>query len=1410
MLRYLFIILLVFSSVINAQTKNEEPEFYQMMKSTNPNVYQVDSLYEIYRTQTSNEFSPEVLKAIKAEKQKHKEPHSPWLSNARKESTPMKKEFRSEYEKEYLEWRKEVQPYINEKGFVKYPTEREMKANFSTQPKAKKRTRRSLFRSRSANASSIYDSEEVPYHATFEGWHYYGPVKMLTNDGRPHITSQANVRAFAQSASNPNYAVCAVENGTIYVSKNKGGMWHYAAKNYNIKGVTALSFSASNENVIFAGVSAGRGVGRLYVSRDGGVTWKDITSNFNELPKYSSPGNAISKIISISVDDNPMNDIMLLATNRGVLRLRQSSVGGEVSYQFEVLLEKGITDVVSRPNHKGEFYALAFDDDKNHLYFYKSTDGGSSWEIKGTAGKGWFEPEKRMQKSFGGRLATSLSNDNIVYAYLIENREAEDNGYLGVYRSDDSGENWTLPNTNGPGRGAKGYNSTTNRNLATFPFQPLGGYTQGFYNCAIVVSPTNPNHIVLGGLNAWESKNGGESFNAFGGYQGGKQLHPDMQTFFQQKNADGTVDTWLTTDGGINYSSDFFERENIVKTDGLGGDYWGFDVGEYNTTMGGGMYHNGDSYHVLSYGKGVFKNLGGGESSTGIVLPLYDERQMYFSDFGGVVVSPNLNEGYRVANSFNPGPSEPYAGGDNQYYTQRDYIGNTYYYVQSKEEKAKGEAKLFYFSSKENKSLQLKELQFNPNATMQQYVVSFSNPLYQYLMVDNLIYASNDGGKHWTPKNKPFTSGNITFAISDTDPKTIYVLQRYNTKENIIKISKDGGETYTNLPNPEAGINYRHILNVRGTDIIFIFGNNKSKVFYYIDGNWKEYSEDLPFNLSIIEPKIQYRTGEFFMATSGAGIWTRKLPDEVLAKMNILKLNIDAPEKFSYNKEYIFNVSNTSLYYGKNITNITWDFPGAAEVIDGSTNSPKVKYNKYGRFGVRLTLQDDNGNSYTHYFPDYLTVYPYCACDIPEVMKELLSNVVVWTDASKTNLSQKTLTDRFTGKRYTLEGDAITLKQVGNNKVLNFGDRNNYIDLKRNYEGKTLFIVSKLDNNTTSSHSMLFGHDDGADFHSGGKKGTIFSQWYMSDKTRFNEDGGGKTMIDGYNADYFNSNFYMDQLTLYSMRIAQGKSPARVRYISRDRGYTDRAWQGDIAEAIIFDKELSDQEMRKVNLYLMDKYGIPHSEDTSSEVPNRIPGLVSRINADNVDLAKGIVYDDVAMSRNAIINKNQVEVKTLSTASNAKVFDMNGGYIQLSKTYEGKTIFVVSKLNANTNSNFSMLLGHSQTADLHSGGKLGAIFGRWMSDKNRFDSTNGGITTVNTQPKDYFNTNFITDKLALYTLRTANGKGGARIDQISKDRGRNDRIWKGEIGEVLIYDRQLTDEEIHQVNQYLMQKFDIK
>lgn len=384
-----------------------------------------------------------------------------------------------------------------------------------------------------------------------------------------------------------------------------------------------------------------------------------------------------------------------------------------------------------------------------------------------------------------------MSDDNVVYAYLIEERTAEDTGFLGVYRSDDAGENWRLPNPNGPGKG-QGYNKTTNWNLALNPDLRIeDSYQQGFYNCAIGVSPTNPDHLIVGGIYAFKSTDGGVSFKSLPGY-GFPARHPDIQVFAQQKNADGSVDTFLATDGGVNYSSDFFENESIVRTGGLGGDYWGFDVGEYNTTMGGGMYHNGDSYHVLSYGEGIFKYLGAAEASTGYIFPRENERQMYFSDFGGVIVSPNLNESFQRTEGLSPVPPEPRGGRDNQYYTQRDRFGNTYYHTQSDEDKAQGKVNLYYFSYKDNKTTLLKQIDIPKDWNVWQYMVSYSNPLYQYLFAGTKIFASTDGGHTWEAKGLPFP-GNVILAMSDKDPKTVYALQRYSDKDNIVKISRDGG-----------------------------------------------------------------------------------------------------------------------------------------------------------------------------------------------------------------------------------------------------------------------------------------------------------------------------------------------------------------------------------------------------------------------------------------------------------------------------------------------------------------------------------------------------------------------------------------------------------------------------------------
>lgn len=292
-------------------------------------MYVVDSLYEIYRSNTPNSLAEAEIKAIKADKKKYKIKRSDWLSHVKKDNTPFEKEFRSIYEKEYLEWRKEIQPFINNKGFIDLPTEKEIEANFENKAKTKPVSFfMRLFKPRApatAVTSSIYDSESIPYQSTFTGWNYYGPIQVLSNNGQPNVTNQANVRAFAQSPTNPDYLVCGVDNGTLYISHSKGKMWHLATKNYDIKGLTAVSFSASDENTIFAGSSPrwNNNGGRLYFTNDGGVTWTDITnsSGFGSFSHLGGPGNAFSKILSVSIDGNPSNDVVLMATSKGLSKL---------------------------------------------------------------------------------------------------------------------------------------------------------------------------------------------------------------------------------------------------------------------------------------------------------------------------------------------------------------------------------------------------------------------------------------------------------------------------------------------------------------------------------------------------------------------------------------------------------------------------------------------------------------------------------------------------------------------------------------------------------------------------------------------------------------------------------------------------------------------------------------------------------------------------------------------------------------------------------------------------------------------------------------------------------------------------------------------------------------------------------
>ena len=97
---------------------------------------------------------------------------------------------------------------------------------------------------------------------------------------------------------------------------------------------------------------------------------------------------------------------------------------------------------------------------------------------------------------------------------------------------------------------------------------------QGFYDLDILANPNNANELIAASTSAYKSTDGGATFTAVGGYQGSFGIHPDIQEMLAVGG-----DTWITTDGGVNYSTDFFSTTANFTPRFKGifaSDMWGF------------------------------------------------------------------------------------------------------------------------------------------------------------------------------------------------------------------------------------------------------------------------------------------------------------------------------------------------------------------------------------------------------------------------------------------------------------------------------------------------------------------------------------------------------------------------------------------------------------------------------------------------------------------------------------------------------------------------------------------------------------------------------------------------------------------------------------------------------------------
>jgi len=749
-----------------------------------------------------------------------------------------------------------------------------------------------------------FRSKNLESRTQIPEWKVYEMETFFLEKNRQGCPWQANVYAIEVSKSNPNILICNTETEGLFKTVNKGKTWIQIAKE-NINSSEAIAIHPKNPDTVFMGSN-----GLIRRSVDGGLTWNTV---------FTLSGLWVYDI------DIPVSNayIILASTNKGLYRSINSGISwtqifSEPSSDLKVLSAKNNIIITTKYNATLKQY-----------YPVKSTNFGMTFTDKKS---GWYS-----NPDGGVRMAITTADPKRIYAIALTGDKGPH-----LMRSNDEGETWTIM--------AKG--SYTGYDSPEFPLDNW----QGYYDLSILASQTNADEVITGTGTMVKSTDGGKTFKPLGGYGGAFPLHPDFQASIAIGN-----DSWIATDGGLTYSTDFFTKvENSeARNYGINGsDFWGFDAGWHENIFVGGRYHNGNTVYHENY-LNKFIRMGGAESPTGYVNPIKN-REVFFSDIGAYAMPqtydtvwkyPNLTCGLYPNESYYPTEHSDMVWSPICY--NEVYLGNENHFYKSINNGASFE-KLFSLPSS--------------NSSVEAIEISRSNPDVIYFTERSNspgfgnIWKSIDRGLTFKKLQNPIVPDGQRrlqmIALSPTDEDFLYVAYRSGGSTNKIFYTKDGGLSWTNFTTAKIGT-----FNI--SDILFQYGTNGG-IYIACDGGnlfyrnqdqteWSVYNKGIPVNHFTRNLRPFYRDGKLINGGSN-GVW--EIPffevSKPIAQATVDKLS-------SYCSRDTFYFEDYSVLELDSLSSYKWLFPGASYVSDASSRNPKVVYNNVGQYDVTLRVKNKYG-----------------------------------------------------------------------------------------------------------------------------------------------------------------------------------------------------------------------------------------------------------------------------------------------------------------------------------------------------------------------------------------------------------------------------------------------------------------